>query len=124
MKPDLTLFLGRRVLVRVDRPQGSRHPRHPDLAYPVNYGFVPGTLSGDGQPVDAYLLDVNEPVGEAAGVVVALIVRENDAEDKLVVAPDGAAGPFTEAAVRAAVDFQERFFDAHIVLVPIFPEKK
>ena len=31
------------VTVIVDRPLGSCHPEHPDLIYPVNYGFVKGT---------------------------------------------------------------------------------
>lgn len=107
--------------VVVDRPLGSRHPRHPDLVYSLNYGFVPGTVSGDSQPIDAYLLNVFEPVTEATGTVVAVVVRENDAEDKLVVAAPAAvnaAGPFTEATIRAAVHFQERYFRGRIVLAP------
>ena len=40
-------FLGRVVVVVMDRPLGSRHPRHGFL-YEVNYGYVPGTLAPDG----------------------------------------------------------------------------
>ena len=53
MKPDLTAWLGRRVRMVVDRALGTAHPRYPDLIYPVNYGEIPVTLSGDGQPIDA-----------------------------------------------------------------------
>lgn len=89
MKPNLTPYLGRRVHVVIDRPLGSTHPRFPDLIYPVNYGELLGTLSGDGQPIDAYLLGWPEPVATAEGVVIAVLERLNDAEDKLVVARRG-----------------------------------
>ena len=32
------------VTVTVDRPLGSCHPKHPDLYYPVNYGYIPGVM--------------------------------------------------------------------------------
>lgn len=35
---------------------GSFHPRHKDLHYPVNYGYVSGLLGGDGAEQDIYLL--------------------------------------------------------------------
>ncbi|MBQ9299025.1 MAG: hypothetical protein IJ214_00790 [Clostridia bacterium] len=37
------------VHVVIDRPLGSRHPEHPDLVYPVNYGYIPGLPAGDGE---------------------------------------------------------------------------
>ena len=43
---DLTPFLGQPVTIIVDRTLGSRHPRHSDIVYPVNYGFLPNTISG------------------------------------------------------------------------------
>ena len=42
-------FLNQRVHVVIDRALGSAHPKHPDLVYEVNYGYVPGTRSGDGE---------------------------------------------------------------------------
>ena len=41
-------FLNKIVTVKVDRPMGSRHPRH-GFIYPVNYGYIPETISGDGE---------------------------------------------------------------------------
>ena len=54
MSRNLIPFLGQRVSVTIDRPLGCRHPRHPEILYPINYGFLPGTISGDGMPVDAF----------------------------------------------------------------------
>lgn len=94
--------------VRVDRPLGSGHPRWPTLVYPVNSGELPGTVSGDGQPIDAYLLGWTEPLPWAEGVVVAVLERADDAEDKLVVVRDGHAP--TDEEIMQAVTFQERYF--------------
>jgi inorganic pyrophosphatase len=121
MPRDLMPFLGQRVVVAIDRPLGSRHPRHPDIVYPVNYGFLPGTVSGDGMPIDAYLSGLNRPVAEAEGVVVAVVVRADDVEDKLVVAP--AEGRYTAERIMAQVQFQEQFFQSSVVMAEGDPEE-
>ncbi len=113
-RPDLHDWLGREVGLVIDRPLGTPHPRHADIIYPVNYGYVPGTLAADGAPIDAYLLGVHQPVSEAAGIVIALVLRRDDIEDKLVVAPAGTS--FSAAEIRDIVAFQERYFDSHIVV--------
>ena len=79
-------LLGKTVHVEVDRPIGYRHG---DTVYPINYGYIPGVIAGDGEAQDAYILGVTEPVSAFDGRVVAVIRRKNDCEDKLVVAPEG-----------------------------------
>lgn len=54
-------FLNKKVTVKMDRPMGSKHPKH-GFIYPVNYGYIPNTLSGDGEELDAYVLGVFEPL--------------------------------------------------------------
>ena len=100
-------FLGRAVEVVIDRPLGSRHPRH-GFVYEVNYGFVPGTLAPDGAPLDAFVLGVGAPLARFQGVCIALIHRFDDDDDKLVVVPPGLT--LTDAEITAAVRFQEGFF--------------
>jgi inorganic pyrophosphatase len=114
LRIDLRPYLGRAVTVTVDRPLGSRHPVHDDIRYPLNYGYVAGTIAGDGEPIDAYVLGVDEPVREAHGIVIGLLLRADDVEDKLIVASAGKR--FSEAEIRDLVDFQEQFFDSRIVL--------
>jgi inorganic pyrophosphatase len=41
--------------VRIDRPRGSVHPRYPETQYPLDYGFLVGTTSADGQGVDLWM---------------------------------------------------------------------
>ena len=111
---DVSPYLGQQVRVVIDRPLGSTHPRYPGLRYPVNYGFLPDTVSGDGAPVDAYVLGVEVPVTIYEGVVIALVMRADDVEDKLVVAPLGHT--FSHDEIMAAVSFQEQFFTSSIIM--------
>lgn len=105
-------YLGKSVKIVIDRQLGSKHPKH-DFIYMVNYGYVPNTISGDGEELDAYLLGVFEPVKEYEGVVIAYIHRINDDDDKLIVVPDGI--DYSDDAIRALTEFQERFFISKIV---------
>lgn len=104
--------MGRRIVVVMDRPLGSRHPRHGFL-YGVNYGYLPGTLAPDGAPLDAYVLGVAVPLARAEGIAIAIIHRSDDDDDKLVVVPEGVT--LTDAEIVAAVRFQEQFFKTCVV---------
>ena len=74
-------MIGKVVKVTIDRPLGSCHPNHSDLYYPVNYGYIEGTIAGDGEAQDAYILGVDKPVTEFVGRVIAVIHRKNDVEE-------------------------------------------
>lgn len=99
-------LMGQLVHVEVDRPIGYVHG---DIVYPVNYGYIPGVMAGDGEEQDAYILGVTEPLVAFDGRVVGAIRRSNDNEDKLIVAPDGMV--FHQAEIAEAVHFQEQYFD-------------
>ena len=81
-----TKYLGKTVTAKIDRPLGSKHPKH-DMIYQVNYGFVPDTKAPDGEEIDAYLLGINAPVDEFTGKCIAIIHRLDDNDDKLVIVP-------------------------------------
>jgi len=98
-------FLGRTVDLVIDRPYGSRHPTYGFL-YLANYGYVPGTLAPDGDELDAYYLGPSEPMSSAQGTCIAIVHRLHDDDDKLVVVPDPAT-TLDDAAIAAAVEFQE-----------------
>ena len=108
-------MLGHTVKVIVDRPLGSRHPNHPDIIYPVNYGYIPNTIAPDGEEQDAYILGVSAPIKEFTGRVIAIIHRQNDVEDKWVVAPDGMS--FTKEEIMDLVFFQEQYFQTEITSI-------
>lgn len=108
-------MIGSIVTVTVDRPLGSYHPEHPDIYYPINYGYIKGTMAADGEEEDAYILGIEEPVEKFTGRVIAMIHRDNDIENKWVVVPDGVF--FTSDEIREAVYFQERYFQSTIILL-------
>lgn len=58
-----TDYLGKNVSIVIDRKLCTKHPKH-GFIYMVNYGYVPNTVSGDGEELDAYLLGVFEPIEE------------------------------------------------------------
>ncbi len=105
-------YLGKVVTVKMDRPLGSKHPKH-GFIYPVNYGYLPNTISGDGEELDAYVLGEFAPCDEYDGEVLAIIHRINDNDDKLIVVPQGKN--YTDDQIRALTEFQERFFESIII---------
>ena len=105
-------YLGKKITIKIDRPLGTRHPKH-NFIYLLNYGYVPNTISDDGEELDAYLLGVFDPVKEYHGSVIAIIHRTNDNDDKLVVVPDGVN--YTDDQIMALTEFQERFFKSVIL---------
>ena len=107
-------LLGQRAHIVIDRPVGYVHRTGAhETVYPVNYGFWPGVPGGDGEDQDVYLLGVDEPVAEADAVVIGVVLRKNDAEDKLIAAPAGVS--FTKEEMARAVRFQERWFETELL---------
>ena len=105
-------YLGKKVKVVMDRPLGCAHPKH-GFIYPVNYGYIPNTVSGDGEELDAYVLGVHKPVEQFTGKVIAIIHRTNDNDDKLVVAP--VDKNYTDEHIVALTEFQEKYFESIII---------
>ncbi len=104
-------MLGKIVKVVVDRPMGSNHPKYKWM-YPINYGYVPGILGGDGEEQDVYVLGIDKPIMEFVGRVIAIIHRKNDVETKWVVADMGAT--FSKKEIEKATHFQEQYFEVEI----------
>lgn len=107
-------YLGKTVTVFIDRPIGSVHPKHKDIVYPINYGFIPNVFGSDGEELDVYLLGVKVPVREHTAKIIGIVHRHNDVEDKLVAAPEGTT--FTADEIARAVSFQEQYYDSEIQL--------
>ena len=105
-------YLGKLVKVKIDRPLGSKHPKH-NFIYSLNYGFIPNTIAEDGEEIDVYIIGEFEPLETYEGYVVAIIKRTNDVEDKLVVCKE--LNKYNKEQIRALVEFQEKFFESTII---------
>lgn len=108
-----TKFIGKIIEIEIDRPIGSKHPDH-GFVYDLNYGFIPGTLAPDGEAVDVYLLNVDNPVNSFKGRCIVVIRRREDDDDKVVVVPLGSEDVGDEE-IKKMVNFQEKFFDIKVV---------
>ena len=106
--------IGKSVTVTVDRKMGTFHPKHYDIFYSVNYGYVDGVVGGDGDMQDAYIIGVSVPVDSFDGVIKAVVHRFDDDEDKWVVCPKNYE--LTENEVLEKLHFQEKYFKSCIIM--------
>lgn len=71
----------RKAGVTIDRPRESRHPRFPEIVYPLDYGYVNDTIGTDGVEIDIF-------VGSAANGLIGLLAtadhRQGDREIKFL----------------------------------------
>lgn len=105
-------YLNKIVEVVIDRPMGSKHPKH-NFIYPVNYGYIPNTISGDGEELDCYVLGVFEPLETFSGKCIGIIHRIDDNDDKLIIVPNDRE--FSDDEIKVLTEFQERFFKSQII---------
>ena len=106
-------YLGRVVRIEIDRPIGYvHHKKSYSLTYPINYGYVPNVLGGDGEELDVYLMGVSEAVSEYEGRIIGIVHRENDVEDKLIMAPVGVV--YSAEEIADAIRFQEQYYRTYV----------
>ena len=105
-------YLDKTLEVKIDRPLGSKHPKH-SFIYPINYGYVPNTISGDGEELDCYVLGIYKPIETFKGKCIAIIHRLNDNDDKLIIAPENKS--FSNNEIRVLTEFQEQYFKSEII---------
>lgn len=113
MKEEIKKYLNTIVEIKMDRPLGSKHPRH-DFKYELNYGFVPNTKNTDGEEIDAYAIGPNTPVDRFVGKCIAIIHRLNDDDDKLVIV-DEKNLDITDEELLRLTNFQEKYFNSVII---------
>ncbi|MFH1561560.1 MAG: inorganic pyrophosphatase [Patescibacteria group bacterium] len=108
-------YLGKEIKIKIDRPIGSVHPRFDEIKYTSNCGYLEGVKAPDGDDLDAYLLNVGEPVSDYQGVVVAIVHRISDDDDKLVVVPKGQS--ISDEEIEKQVEFQEKWSKSGHVII-------
>lgn len=107
-KWELDMAANRRTVDRVMPPEVG--------GYPVNYGFVPQTVSYDGDPFDALVLGPPLPGGEVVrGAIVGLMLMldESGPDSKVVLSPVGRDGrpsfALTDVERNRIADFFRRY---------------
>jgi|GEM_PF-1471845 len=95
-------WIGKEVEVEIDRPKGTIHK---GIEYKLDYGYVSGIYSIDGEELDAYCLDGTR------GKVIAVINRFDD-EDKLIVADRD----YTKEEIVKLTEFVEKYYESEVIM--------
>lgn len=67
----------------IDRPRGGPHPHHPDLIYPLDYGYLEDTTAADGGGIDIWIGSL--PERSLTGILVSYDEIKRDVEIKLLL---------------------------------------
>lgn len=67
----------------IDRPRGTAHPRYPDLVYPLDYGYLKDTHSGDDGGIDVWIGSL--PERSVSAVVMTVDQKKMEVEMKLLL---------------------------------------
>jgi len=68
---------------KIDRPQGTAHPRYPSLIYPVDYGYLQDTRSPDGGGIDLWVGTL--PQKRVNAIVCTVDMFKRDSEIKILI---------------------------------------
>ena len=91
----------------IDRPMGSNHPRFPRVTYPLNYGHLKGTKSGDREGIDVWQGSRDSKTVDAT--IIAVDLLKSDVEVKLLVG-------CTNAEIEIVLNFHNMFSQSGILV--------
>jgi len=91
----------------IDRPRGSPHPRYPDVIYPLDYGYLEGTISADGNSTDVWLGSLNIIDKMLTRILCTFDTLKRDEEIKLLIG-------CTEEDVQIIQDFHRQMHTLYI----------
>ena len=69
--------------IRIDRPAGSAHPRYPSFIYPLDYGYLEGVGSSDGNDLDVWVGSL--PGGAVTAILCTVDLAKRDVEVKILL---------------------------------------
>ena len=67
----------------IDRPKGTRHPQYPDLIFPLDYGYLEGTTTIDGNGIDIWWGSAEHR--QLTAIACTVDMKKRDAEIKLLI---------------------------------------
>ena len=95
--------------IKLDRPEGTLHPEHEDIRYPIDYGFILGTMGADGSEVDIF---VGSSENGLVGAIFTTDHRKNDKECKFIFN----CTPEEIYLVNGFINFNQDLMQGHLVL--------
>lgn len=70
--------------IEIDRPKGTAHPKYSDYIYPLDYGFLKGTVSSDGAGIDVWIGSSENKC--ASAIITSIDFIKGDSEIKILYA--------------------------------------
>lgn len=67
----------------IDRPKGQSHPRHPEMTYPLDYGYIENTSASDGSGIDVWTGSLETKT--LTGILCTFDTLKRDAEIKILL---------------------------------------
>ena len=105
---------------RIDRPRGTVQPCDPGLVYPIDYGYLEGTVSNDREGIDVCIGSLGAPL--VTGVLCTVDISKEDAEIKLLVGctPDeaGRALEVHSRGLQSAILIERPFQESRLPFYP------
>ena len=83
----------------IDRAKGTPHPRYPEYIYPMDYGYLDGTSSMDGEGIDLWL--GSDPAKKITALLCTVDLIKRDSEIKLLMG-------CTEEEIRTVLEFHNQ----------------
>jgi len=65
----------------IDRPKNSRHPKYPEITYPIDYGYLQGTTAMDGGGIDIWKGSGNQ----IDAIICTIDLTKKDSEIKILI---------------------------------------
>ena len=93
--------------IEIDRPKGTRHPKAPDLIFPVDYGYLKDTAGADGNEIDIWSGTAADRKLTAIACTVDMLKK--DTEFKLIFG-------CTEAEIFRIEDFHNNLYMSDIII--------
>ncbi|MEH1809009.1 hypothetical protein [Nostoc sp.] len=69
--------------LKIDRPKGTSHPRYPSFVYPLDYGYLENTRSGDGADIDVWIGSLSSK--KLTAVICSVDLEKRDTEIKILL---------------------------------------
>ena len=67
----------------IDRPKDKPHPHWPDLIFPLDYGYLEGTIAMDSGGIDLWL--GSAPHRNLTAIMCTVDIKKKDTEIKLLI---------------------------------------
>jgi len=91
----------------IDRPKNTRHPRFPEMVFPIDYGYLEGTQSQDGGGIDLWSGTAGHR--NLIAIVVTLDIMKKDSEIKLLIG-------CTEEEIRNIEEFHNCYYQVGLLI--------